>query len=674
MKKHLLFPCVLTAFIGLLSSSTSYAQYCTPAMPAFGWGCDFGDEINNFVLNGENSTSFNDLNTGCSNVNAYDDRTAQPAVDMLEGTTYTATISTSYAGGNYAAIWIDFDDDEEFTTAERVASSPGQVYVATGSGSPLSIDIPPNAPSGNHRMRVMMAYNYTDLGEMNSGADIDPCNTGTYQTNYFEVHDYTVNIIGSNPCAGTPEAGTTEASTTFISCTGDVSLSLADASEESGLSYQWESSTDGINWVAAPGTDAVYEVSDLFITTYYRCQVTCIESEMTAASTPVTVTVDAPLVNLGPDKGLCPDEVYVLDGGNPGATYSWSTGASTQTISVTTPGTYSVTVTDDNDCSISDEVIIGTGDLPEDVMYPTAEICEGAIYTMNAGNEGATYLWNTGATSQTIDATTTGNYTVEITNADGCSINTGTELTVHDMPVINLGQDTTVCDGITLSLDAENEGSSYLWNTGEETQTIEIGTQGTYIVTVTSVHGCIGQDSFSLTILPQPYVEGFNFVPLFYENLGRVLFNPLLPTDVIGYEWDFGDGSPLDFQETPAHTYASNGSYLVTLKVDNFCGSYSTAQMIYVDHVTGIRDTDVTSTQVKLFPNPGTELIQVELEGPARIEQVKVYNLLGAVVYQKELQATGNHQFSVRHWASGVYTISIMTNEGSVQRKFEVIR
>lgn len=72
-----------------------------------------------------------------------------------------------------------------------------------------------------------------------------------------------------------------------------------------------------------------------------------------------TITIHPkPSVNLGPDKILCEGTSVTLDAGNPGASYLWSTGETTQTINVIKSGSYSVTVTDYNNCSVSSSVII----------------------------------------------------------------------------------------------------------------------------------------------------------------------------------------------------------------------------------------------------------------------------------------------------------------------------
>jgi|GEM_PF-3074583 len=189
--------------LGLLFSAfltNAHAQYCTPTSEE---ACSDGDEINTFILNGENSTSIINNNTGCA-PNGYDNRVGE-SVDLAPGMSYTANISSSYSyidpdfpedsDGDYCAIWIDFNDDQAFSLNEMVAVHNDFL---SESGSNVNIAIPSDALAGEHRMRVMVAYPYfEDSFEPESAADFDPCNQGTNVWDYGEVHDYTVNITGT---------------------------------------------------------------------------------------------------------------------------------------------------------------------------------------------------------------------------------------------------------------------------------------------------------------------------------------------------------------------------------------------------------------------------------------------------------------------------------------------
>jgi hypothetical protein len=172
----------LLLFIG----AAAQAQYCIPAPGTD--GCTDGDLIDNFVLFGENGTSIVNLATGCA-PNAYADLTAQ-TVDLSQNTSYTATVSTQFFPDDHLAIWIDFDNDNLFSSTELV----GTFLSVSITGSPVTITIPTTAPIGNHRMRVSLRYDVQPT-------DIDPCNMGINASDYGEAHDYTVNIVPVSSCA-----------------------------------------------------------------------------------------------------------------------------------------------------------------------------------------------------------------------------------------------------------------------------------------------------------------------------------------------------------------------------------------------------------------------------------------------------------------------------------------
>lgn len=214
----------------------------------------------------------------------------------------------------------------------------------------------------------------------------------------------------------------------------------------------------------------------------------------------------SPVVNLGNDTTICGSINQVLDAGNVGASNTWNTGATSQTITVTAEGTYSVSV-EQFGCIDQDEIIIIQGTpIVLDLGNDTA-ICEGNSVTFDAENAGSSYLWNTGANAQTIVASTSGEYIVQVSNGDGCTDSDSINLYVSPMPVVDLGNDTSICDGTTLTLDAGNSGSTFNWSTLETSQTINVTESGTYTVTVSGGPSCTDDGSIIVTVLNNPIVD-----------------------------------------------------------------------------------------------------------------------------------------------------------------------
>jgi PKD repeat protein len=396
-----------------------------------------------------------------------------------------------------------------------------------------------------------------------------------------------------------------------------------------------------------------------------------------SARLPVVATIKAiPTLSLPNDTSICPGISYTFNAGNPGATYAWSTGATTQSIAANAAGTYSVLVTTSNGCAKSDTVIITPGIVPVNNLPAITNLCAGEMATLNAGNAGSSFIWTPGnATTQAINVNTAGNYSVNIKSTTGCKITSTTNLIIRPLPVPSLGNDTSICDGAQITLNAGNPGHTFSWNTGATTQTINITDSGTYTVVVTSPYNCILEEDKHIAYLPSPRVEGFNFIPLFYEQLGKVKFSPLNPTNVNSYEWDFGDGTPSSVQMNPEHHYTSGGNYLVTLKVFNGCGNFEISLPINVDLTTGIITLNAEAADVTLYPNPSRDYITIENKSDnLKMQEVSVFSALGAMVYTHHADNGKSHKLNVTQLASGLYSVRILTDKGFIVRKFEVMR
>ncbi|MCT4603652.1 MAG: gliding motility-associated C-terminal domain-containing protein [Marinifilum sp.] len=225
------------------------------------------------------------------------------------------------------------------------------------------------------------------------------------------------------------------------------------------------------------------------------------------SSAVVNVTVwNTPTVDLGPDYQLADSEVLTLDAGNAGANFLWSTGETTQTIQVNTSNTYNVTVTNANGCSASDEIVVtSVNDVFAIELGEDQEICFGDEIVLNPNpsiTQDYTYLWSNGAITSTLTVRESGKYTVTVRDKSGNEKSDEVTVTVHALPIVDLGDDITLFDDESVTLDAGDEGigGSYEWlPNGETTQTITVTEENVYSVRVTSVHGCVGTDEISVT-------------------------------------------------------------------------------------------------------------------------------------------------------------------------------
>jgi len=124
--------------------------------------------------------------------------------------------------------------------------------------------------------------------------------------------------------------------------------------------------------------------------------------------------------------------------------------------------------------------------------------CGDTTIILNAGTY-TSYLWNTLETSGSIIVDTTGEYIVYVTDETACEANDNIIITLNPEPNVFLGNDTTICEGESIYLNA-GTGTSYLWNTGETSQIIIADTTGTYSVEVTNNYGCTGFSNIHINV------------------------------------------------------------------------------------------------------------------------------------------------------------------------------
>ena len=217
----------------------------------------------------------------------------------------------------------------------------------------------------------------------------------------------------------------------------------------------------------------------------------------TSAATTVSVTQQgtASITASGPTT-FCQGGSVTLNASS-GTSYLWSPGGeTTPSISVSNAGSYSVTVTGTGGCTgTSSPTTVTVNALPVPTVSaggPTT-FCQGDQVVPISASGGTSYVWSPGgATTNSITVTASGNYSVTATNASGCpAVSNGTAVTVNGAPTaaITANGPTTFCQGGSVTLTA-SAGTSYLWSPGgETTQSITVGSAGSYSVTVTNAAG-----------------------------------------------------------------------------------------------------------------------------------------------------------------------------------------
>jgi hypothetical protein len=279
------------------------------------------------------------------------------------------------------------------------------------------------------------------------------------------------------------------------------------------------------------------------------------------------------------------------------------------------------------------------------------------------------YLWDNGDQSQVRAVSESGVYNVKVTNQYGCAESDTITVILRPNPVVELGNDTTVCNGVILTLDPGNDGIEYFWNTGATSQSINVSSPGSYNVFVTNSQGCTKADTIVVDMQGElPTIQGISVT-----NNGQYTFHftAVNPQNVIGYDWDFGDGSPHSYQASPTHTYPNDGNYIVVLHLSSSCGFLSDSSSA---HILGINQLNVSKDELTVYPNPTREVATILNRGALKMESIEVYNVLGQVVYKSKADSKDKHTLNLGGFASGVYTIQVYTDKGTVARKLEIIK
>jgi len=202
-----------------------------------------------------------------------------------------------------------------------------------------------------------------------------------------------------------------------------------------------------------------------------------------------------PQINLGNDITLCQGETFLLDATMPNVNYQWQDGSTNPTYSVNQQGIYWVKLTNQYNCFAYDSISIQFIAAPIVNLGNDTVLCNGEHLMLNAANANATYQWQDGSGNPTFNVTAQGTYFVKVTNQFNCP-NSDTINVYYSFPfIVNLGADTTLCLGSTITLEVTNPNSSYLWQDNSINSSYIVNQQGIYWVKVKDYNKCPVSDT-----------------------------------------------------------------------------------------------------------------------------------------------------------------------------------
>ena len=521
--------------------------------------------------------------------------TTQPVlVTVTPLPTVTATSATICVGGT--------------ATLSATANPPGGVYTWSTGGTTSSINVSPTATT-----------NYTVTYTVNG------C-TSAPTTSQVVVNPAPIVAVTGNQsiCAGS-------------------STTLTAVGTPSGGVYSWSNGATTASTTVTPTTTTTYTVN-------YNV------AGCPSASNTITVTVNpAPTVTASNPTICSGSSATIQASGTPaGGTYSWSTGATGPSITVTPTATTTYTVTYTvNGCSTTQPIIVTVTPLPT-VTATSATICVGGTATLSAtaNPPGGVYTWSTGGATSSINVspTATTNYTVTY-NVNGCtSAPTTSQVVVTSAPSVVITGNPSICLGSSTTLTATGNptGGVYTWSNGSNMATATVNPTVTTSYTVDYIiSGCpSAMSSITVTVNALPNVNLGPDTTICEFDFPYVLSSPSSGNNV-QYVWNTGD-------QANVLTITTGGNYSLTVTDLNGCSSTDNIVVIS-DPCAGVEN--VENSSVLVYPNPASDIINITSE--STINEYQIYDLNGKLIVIDKLNSN-QISISISKFADGIYRLKIV--------------
>lgn len=427
-------------------------------------------------------------------------------------------------------------------------------------------------------------------------------------------------------------------------CTGG-SVTL---SAPSGLTYSWSEGSTSQSIVVNQSGSYSFTVTD--------------SNGCSSSSSVANVTVLAPPVAGITAAGattFCQGGSVTLNASG-GGTYAWSNGATTSSVSATQSGNYYVIVSNGSCEDTSTVIAVTVNPLPNaaiTVSGPTTFCTGGSVLLTSSAGSGN--LWSDNSTGNTLTVSTSGNYDVTVTDANGCSatsVPVSVNVLAPPVATITASGPTTFCQGDAVLLTAGG-GSSYDWSDGSTSTSVLVSQAGTYYVVASNGTCTDTSAAVNIVVNALPNVsfsmgaDTFFCVnsPAYTLTAGTPAGGSFSGPDVSGNQFD------------PSQSGTGYVPIVYSYTDPNGC-SASASSMVYVDVCTGIAAGEQAGT-VTAMPNPTNGVATVYWPAAAAVQQLEVFDATGRIIIRKDVSGTTNAELSLNGFAAGIYQVKLSGDE-----------
>ena len=382
-----------------------------------------------------------------------------------------------------------------------------------------------------------------------------------------------------------------------------------------------------------------------------------------------TTTATAVTINTPPTAGItssgtgsiCSGSSETLTATSGMSSYQWYkdgtalVGATSSTYTANDAANYSVSVVDANGCSaLSTNYTITNAAAPVATITNNGSsvLCSGDSTTLSAPTGMSGYLWSTGETTASISTSAAGNYSVTVTNADGCSATSvATAVTTSQItaPMITSNGALEFCDGGSVSLAVPAGYSSFMWNNGSGFSQTTVSASGDYYAQVMNTDGCsITSDTVTVTVFATPST------PLISYTANDTL---MTSSESTGNQWYF-NGNMMPGENGQTLRPVNLGNYSVRVIDTNGCEGDMSAMQFY----NSIGMEENLADQITLYPNPTQGRVILELN-ELKSASLKVIDARGRVIIDRE-GCTGECELDLSETGAGMYQILLITDDG----------